>query len=223
MTINSWCKEIERAFSILSKKLGEKEKSLLLIDAVEGTSELQRAGIIPSPIEFGLEKFYNDVCETLTRHFYKMTTKGEVFGDITRIKEQFGKTIEDNYSVGSGPFLNFAKTYWTFKIEVGDLFPENHKKLVSQILLRVEFDIARFFFPTPGSAMIPPQLRVETQKKLLKEYAPEIDVELFVKQNSILTKEFIEYSYTPEERMKRMNKFRKKAWNDFKEINDKHT
>ena len=216
MTINSWCKKIEKTFSISGKRLGEKEKSLLLIDAVDEASELQRAGILPSSIKSGLEKFYNNVREVLTRHFYKMATKGEVFGDTNRIKEQFGRTIEDNYSVGPGPFLNFARAYWTFKIEVDDLFPENYKKLISQILLRVELDIARFFFPTPGSAMMPPQLRVEAQKKLLKEYAPEIDAELFIKQNPILTKEFIEYAHTPEERVKRMNKFRKKAWKDFK-------
>lgn len=66
------------------------------------------------------------------------------------IKERFGNTLEENYGMLDGPFIDMAKTYWTFKIEVGDLYPDYHNRVLSKILQEIEFNRASVFFPTPG-------------------------------------------------------------------------
>lgn len=202
MTQELWIKEIEKACDLYGKTLNESERSLLLSDSIEQASELEEQGLIPSTVDKRLENIFNDLREVMMHHFFRKATKGETFGNIDRIKKKYQSTLEDNYGLDSGPFLDFAKTFWTFQIEVADLFPEDYKKLASQILLKVEFDISKIFFPTPGKAMMPPQLRIVAQKKLLEAYAPEIDIDLFIKQNPILKREIVEYARTSEDRKK---------------------
>lgn len=148
MTINAWCREVKKAFSLSKRKLTKKEENLLLTDvAVEASDEKRKfseeAGSIPSSIKPSLKKFYDEANETLLVYFFKKASRGEPFGKIERIKERLGKTPEENYGINSGPFLNLAKTYWTFKLEVRDLFPKYRKKLISQVLLKTEFDVAK--------------------------------------------------------------------------------
>ena len=223
MIINAWCKEVNKAFLLSKRKLSEKEEKSLLTDAIEEASDeerrfSERVGSVPSSIKPGLKKFYDEAHETLIAYFFKKASRGESFGRIERIKERFGKTLEENYLISSGPFLDLAKTYWTFKTEVQDLFPENYKKLISQVLLKVEFDVAKYFFPTPGPASMPVEIRVEAQKELLKEYMPEVDIGLFLKNNPILVREFQD-SLDPAGRLQRIDKIVKEADKEFTKTN----
>jgi hypothetical protein len=70
-------------------------------------------------------------------------------------------------------------------LETEDLFPAHRDKILPSILRAIELDIAGVFFPTPGVKM-PLALRKTKQRELLKEYAPEIDVERFLSENPIL-------------------------------------
>lgn len=223
MTINAWCREVKKALLLSKRKFSEKEEKSLLTDAIEEASDegrklTEEAGITPSSIKSGLEKFYDETYETLIAYFFKKASRGEPFGRIERVKERFGKTLEENYLISSGPFLDLAKTYWTFKIEVQDLFPENYKKLISQVLLKVEFDVAKYFFPTPGPASMPVEIRVEAQKELLKEYMPEVDIDLFLKNNPILFREFQD-SLDSAGRLQRIDKIFKEAEKEFTKTN----
>ena len=47
---------------------------------------------------------------------------GSTFGDAYRVKEVHGFTVSEKYGVSSGLFFNFATAYWTFNVEVMDLF-----------------------------------------------------------------------------------------------------
>lgn len=186
MKIEYWVREIKKAYLQTNRKLSEEEKLSLMIDAIGESYELEQAGLTPSYVKPIFRKFFKDGVEILTSYFFKKASAGETFGNIARIKEQFGNTLEKNYGLHSGPFFNLAKTYWTFKIEVADLFPIHNQKLISQILAKVEFDIAKIFFPTPGVINIPVELRKKAQRRMLERYMPGADVESFLSNNPIL-------------------------------------
>ena len=172
MNIDQWISCISEAYEITGKifSLSRKEKLLgkLSVDDLNKDKAIEETG------------------EIITRYFFRKATRGETFGSISRIKEKFGKSVEENYGLSSGPFINMAKTYWTYKIEVQDLFPKCHNFLLSQVLLKIEGDIASVFFPTPGPAVIWVRQRREMQRQLLEQYAPEIDIENFLENNPLL-------------------------------------
>ena len=128
----------------------------------------------------------SETYELMTKYFFKMVTLGDTFGPINRIKEYYGKSLEANYRLRKGSFINFAKTYWTFKLEMSDLLPENRMITLTQILLQIESEIASVFFPTPGPISIPSSDRKQTQRDILREFAPDMDIEGFLKESPIL-------------------------------------
>jgi len=127
-----------------------------------------------------------EALEVMYDVFFRKAARGETFGDLIRVKERFGNSIEENYDLSSGPFINFAKTYWTYKLELKDLFPTHNKLILSRILNEIEMTIASVFFPMPGPIKIPVKKRKEKQRELLQEFAPEIDIERFLDENPIL-------------------------------------
>jgi hypothetical protein len=75
----------------------------------------------------------------MEREFWRRVCAREVFGDTKRIEDEFGRSLEDNYSVKSGPFLDVAKTYWTiFKRE------SNAERMV-RLKKRLSWDGSRLF------------------------------------------------------------------------------
>ena len=173
MNIEDWEREISTAFQNQGK---------------EYTGELQQLMFsTPDPATKDEVKFrVVEVTNAMQRYFWGKAIVGETFGDIERITEKLGKSLEVNYGLSSGPFLNVARTYWTYQIEVGDLFPEHSDKWISHALKAVEIKVRELFFPTPGPVTIPAKIRREAQKEFLEEFAPEMDIEQFLNENPIL-------------------------------------
>lgn len=172
MNINQWISCISEAYEINGEAFSHRIKEMLLsklsVDDLSQNEVIEKTG------------------EVITHYFFRKSASGETFGPISRIKEKFGNSVEENYGLSSGPFINMAKTYWTFKIEVQDLFPKYHNLILAEVLLKVEGDIASVFFPTPGPAVIWVRQRRETQRQLLKHYTPEIYINDFLENNPIL-------------------------------------
>jgi hypothetical protein len=174
MKIEQWIDCMSESYQTLGKQFTSDKKSLLLTEFSEDCTKAQKEVLA-------------EAMDIMTRFFYIKASRGETFGPVARIKEKLGSSPEENYGLSTGPFINMAKTYWTYKLEVQDLFPEHHKTLLSQILLKIEIDIAGLFFPSPGISM-PDSLRKMTQRKFLQEYAPMMDVERFLSESPILKK-----------------------------------
>lgn len=173
MDADQWVLEISKAYQSIGLAFPSTKKTSLLKKLSEKSTKAQKEVI-------------EEALDVMTRYFFKKASSGETFGHLSRIKEQFGRSLEENYGLTSGPFLDMAKTYWTYKLEVQDLFPEYHNLGLSQILLKLETTIASLFFPTPGPVIIPASERKEAQRQILQEYAPTIDIERFLSENPIL-------------------------------------
>lgn len=172
MNIDQWLLQVSQAYQSVGKQFSSDKKAFLLAELSESSTDSQKETIA-------------EVFDIMTRFFYNKASRGESFGSLSRIKERFGSSLEENYGLSSGPFIDMAKTYWTYKIEVQDLFPQHHKCALSQILLEIETNIAGIFFPTPGPSSLPVS-RKEAQRQLLQEYAHRMDIERFLSENPIL-------------------------------------
>ena len=176
MDIDQWIHCIREAYESSGKAFSAKEREVLLQELPEDSQSVD-------------ESTRNVIAETIelvTRYFFRKATLRETFGSIERVEQRFGHSIESNYDVSSGPFIDIAKTYWTYQLEIQDLPPEYHKLVLARVLFQVHGDIASVFFPTPGPAVIWVRQRRETQKELLEEYAPEMDVDVFLNNNPLL-------------------------------------
>jgi len=123
------------------------------------------------------------ITQLFTRFFFKKAETGETFCDPSKIKLKLGKTLEEHYSVSSGPFLNLAYTYWTFRIQLDEDHyrqPKENVPLFFQILWTVEMNIAGSFFPSAG------RVSADNQRRILNEFAPEINVEDFISENPMI-------------------------------------
>lgn len=194
MNVNEWLSCLSEAYDVAKKEFSSRRKRLLLrklpvedLSEDRGTKGMFRMGVVSALPPWA--EFQDDVEETmqaLTRYFFRKTVCGETFGPTSRIEETFGNPLEENYGLTKGPFIDLAKTYWTYKVEVDDLFPKRHDLVLSQVLARVEGDIASVFFPTPGPLVIWVRQRSQQQRQLLEQYAPEIDIDAFLENNPIL-------------------------------------
>ncbi len=170
MNLDQWMSEVERAFKEYDKTLSTKIRELLLSKLPEPRSEEQKI-------------ILSEVIDILKKYFFQKVMLGRSFGDLNRIEQKFGKTLEQNYGIDSGPFLDLAKVYWTFKIESQDLNPIYTNLTITQVLFGIEFEIGSEFFPTPGPSTVPNSLRKMNQKYSLHKYAPEFDVKRYFAEN----------------------------------------
>ncbi len=176
MNINQWTVQMEAAYESANSQLLPEQKLILLRKPI-GTKE-----------EIDL---FEDAEEKMMRFFFRKVVNGDTFGSTNRIKEIMGKSLEDNYRLTNGPFLNMAKAYWTFKIELEDLFPTSNpdNSLLAKVLRKAEEEIAEVFFPHPMVKVMSAAQRAMTQEKILKYFAPEIDVKKFTHENPIIKTE----------------------------------
>ncbi len=130
---------------------------------------------------------YLEIMELLLRYFFYLVGEKSSFGPLERIEEEYGFTIV-KYGLSSGPFYDMATVYWTFKIEVHDLFSiyDCAKVNIAQILLMVENLVAGLFFPTRGPAEVPISERRERQRETLIQYCPDMDIDRFLAENPFL-------------------------------------
>jgi phage FluMu protein Com len=196
MNIEQWIACIAEAYKEAREKFSPRKKKILLaplpednLNVDEGTRHAIASGIIVEPLTIQDESFEEVIEETtelLTRYFFKKVTLGKTFGPITRVEQKFGHSLEANYAVSGGPFIDMAKTYWTYKLEIEDLLPKNHNLVMSRVLLQIEGNVGSVFFPFPGPAIIWVRERRETQRELLEEYAIGMDIDAFLNNNPFL-------------------------------------
>ncbi len=178
MNANEWIAQFSMAFAAKDMALSLSTRTFLL-------SPLGPEQCTPAQID--------SVAKTkamMTALVFQRAKTGTVFGELARVQQQFGRTLEENYGLTTGPFLALARTFWTFKIEVNDLFPNQVQLVMTQVLMAVEQEVASVFFPTPGPFVIPVQKRREAQRLYFAEYAPGFDVERFLNESPILQGEF---------------------------------
>lgn len=173
MDIDHWISQLSKAYESAGTPFTPEKRAFLLAEISEGGTPRE-------------SEVKSEAIDVMTRFFFKKASCGETFGSPSRIKERFGQSIEENYGLSSGPFINMAKTYWTYKLEVQDLVVEYPNLVLSEILSKIEIDVAGAFFPTPGIVKMPLNSRIARQRQLLQEYSPEIDIERFISENPIL-------------------------------------
>lgn len=180
MNIEQWGHIVADAYKLTGVEYSPAIKSLLFAN----TSEIPT-----NTLSTEQKELLRNTIEVMSKLFFIKATKGETFGPISRIKEKYGATLEENYSLVDGPFFNMAKTYWTYQCEVLDLLGAQRSCYLAEVLFGVEFNVRCVFFPTPGPNKIDVKTREEKQREVLKEYAPEIDIERFVTESPILRAE----------------------------------
>lgn len=121
--------------------------------------------------------------------FVRCAIDGEVFESEDKIKQDFGCTLKENYPEANDLFLNFAKTYWTFKIALDNILSSSEQWAGMGFLSELEIKIASIFFPTLGPLQIPYQKREKAQRAILEEYGAKINIDEFIAGNPILIRE----------------------------------
>lgn len=119
----------------------------------------------------------------------RTSIQGHSFVPMTRIKERFGSTLQENYPEANASFLSFAIGYWTFKLLLIDMRQDAPDATLTQLFSQLEDDTAVLFFPTPGPASIPAKQREKTQREILAQCAPELDLDDFMRGNPILLRD----------------------------------
>ena len=128
--------------------------------------------------------------EIMRKYFWMKAIKGDTFGSLTRVKNRLGYTLESGYGLNNGPFINLAKTYWTYYIELSDLTQSMTGRSPIPLfyigLIVFEDTTGSLFFPKEGPEHVSLRKRRNDQISVLKKYAPEIDIERFVNESPIL-------------------------------------
>jgi hypothetical protein len=170
MDIASWERAIEQALKKCNQEYRPQYSAIALVS--------------PRPPE--AKGLGADMMIAMGQEFWRRVFAHEAFGDPKRVDTQFGRSLEDNYGVRGGPFLDLAKAYWTFKLEMADILPEHHDTWIGQALIALEFNIAKLFFPMPGPIAMPKTLRKKAQREYLQAMAPTFEIERFLKENPML-------------------------------------
>lgn len=129
------------------------------------------------------------ISEVMIRLFFRKAATGETFGPLEKMLPRFGTTLEAKYRLAEGPFINLARTYWTYAEELTDLPPEMQHHVISNVLAYVDLFVQSRFFPTHGSAKMSVRKRARAQRDLLQKYVPEIDIERFLSESPVLKEE----------------------------------
>lgn len=176
MDASQWISLISEMYQIARVTFSPSKKEGLLVELPEDTANIDQNS----------KSLIDEATGLLTRYFFNKITLKETFGPISRVEQRFGRSLESNYEMSSGPFIDMAKTYWTYHLEIQDLSPEYHNLVLARVLFQVYGDIASVFFPTPGPAIIWVRQRRETQRQLLEKYAPAMDINAFLNNNPLL-------------------------------------
>lgn len=186
-----------------TKTLSHKDRTFLLEeippDALneiedEGTKNGIKAGIMSildaiSIDTLGREYTYKCISFVmiLFGYFLDVSTKGGTFGEVKKVKERYGCSVEEMYGISRGPFFDLATSYWTLRNEIRDLFANfSQFSTLTQVLTKLEFDIGTIFFATSGPYQVPSKTRRFVQREILTRNCPEFDVERFLRKNPLI-------------------------------------
>jgi len=177
MDIVSWENEIRAAFRSQGKEYTPALRELMLRAVDEATKDQDKYRAV-------------EVTNAMQRYFWQKVIEGKTFGDVARVQQKFGRSLEENYRMNSGPFVNLARAYWTYQIELhDDVFVEHIDKWIYQALSALEVKVRTLFFPMPGPAHVPVKMRRAAQEECLRQFAPELDIQEFLDENPILKAE----------------------------------
>ena len=202
MNANEWINIIEKCYRHSGRVFSENERNVFensfpdnLIEMAGdySTQEACLSGVISLidnlPLPENAMSQYNNRCDIIMEYFVSLFENGKTFGNVHRIKEVYGSSISEKYDVDSGLFFDFAKTYWTFKIEKMDLFENSssNKLFLSHILVKCEVFISELFFPSPGPHSIPDTERIHSQKEFLRLFSPTTNADEFISSNPTIS------------------------------------
>jgi len=111
---------------------------------------------------------------------------GFAFAEPETIRERFGKSISENYPGATPEFLAVATSYWTLKQVHWNLFRTSSARPLAQLTSWLEEMIGAVFFPMPGPLSVSPEVRVQTQRSILRKTGATINEERFIAGNPIL-------------------------------------
>jgi hypothetical protein len=203
MNINEWINIIEDSYRHSGRVFSENERTIFEKsfpdDMIEmaGDSATQQAcltGVISLidnlPLPPNAISQYDNRCTIILEYFVYLFENGKTFGDVNRVKEVFGESLNEKFDVDSGLWFDFSKTYWTFKVEIMDLFDSysSNKLMLSHMLVKCEVVIAETFFPSSGPYKIPDSERINSQKEFLKLFSPATDINAFIRSNPTIDK-----------------------------------
>ena len=182
MNIDEWIGKVEKACKAFGKILTASDKEMLLRNTIENPFTFDDTDrLVAESVAAEMQKeLICEISKLFTHYVFKKASNSETFGDVHRVEERFGTSIEKTYGLDSGPYLNLAKAYWTFKTELRDLLreePTHRKKVIVQVLNTVEQEIGWSFFPLAGLLTVPAATRRKEQKEFLEKYAPDADIE----------------------------------------------
>ena len=160
----------------IEKKLTSKERELLFLETTLDQLKDEEREII------------RIITIKILEGYFPLAVRGHQFTDSYKIKQEFGKTLEENYPEANQLFIKFAKTFWTLKICLLDSISEKSTGYIAYALLSfLENRVSGIFFPMPGIVTISSKERENTQRDILKDF--DIDIEEFMKGNSILIRD----------------------------------
>ena len=124
------------------------------------------------------------ITEIFMRYLFKKVLQGYVFCDLDKPESLLGNSLSKIYGVSSGHFYNLAKVYWTFKYQLDEdsLKYTDTAPFYISILRTVEAYIGGEFFT------IARPINIYNQKRVLQEFAPEIDVKEFMDKRPPMAK-----------------------------------
>lgn len=190
MTVQQWLQHFRYAYDLpyrndmrsdqwIKREFTQEESSFLLQEYSPELASAQQQHVL-------------EVIQIFTRYFFKLVLTGELFCPIEKIRSEFGKSLEEVYDLKNGPFLNLARTYWTFRIELDqDQYSSSNRyiPLLFPILRTVEMNISGIFFPSPGPKTMSAAQRAMRHEQVLKEYAPQIDARRLISESPIIKAE----------------------------------
>ena len=202
MNVSEWINIFEDCYRHNGRVFSENERSVLensfpdsLIE-MAGSYSTQQACLSGTislidnlPLPENAMSQYNSRSDLILDYFVYLYENGRTFGNTNRIKETYGTSLNEKYNINSGLFFDFAKTYWTFKVEIMDLFNRysSNTLFISHILVKCEVFLAQIFFPSPGPNSISESERITSQKEFLKAFSPSTDVDAFISSNPTIT------------------------------------
>jgi hypothetical protein len=116
--------------------------------------------------------------------FFHCAAKNLTFTNIGRIRQFFGRTLEEAYPGASPTFMQLARTYWTFKVLLNESMPAS--SVIVGLLQAIDILFAGVFFPTPGPFGRPKEERQKTMCVLIQQSGANLDVEDYVRGNFYL-------------------------------------